>query len=83
MLVISLYFYLFSTFFCTKLTIPTLLYNSTQTGNPLLFSVGQRHRIDLELIKLFHQRMKLSDINYIIGFFPLLSCGVQSGAVVC
>ena len=57
-----------------------LFYDSPQAGDSLLFSAGQGHRIDLELIKLFHQSMKLSDINNTIGFFPLLSCGVQSGA---
>ena len=33
----------------------------------------------MESIKLFHQGMKFTAINNMIGLFPFLSCGIQPG----
>ena len=55
------------------------MYEGTKRWDFRLILSSQRYGVDVELVKLLHQRMKLPSINNIIGFCPFLSCGVQSG----
>ena len=55
------------------------MYEGTKRWDLRRILTGQRYGVDVELVKLLHQRMKFTAINNTIGLRPFLSCGVQSG----
>lgn len=54
------------------------MYEGTKTWDFRLILSGQRYGVDVKLVKLLHQRMKLPSISNIIDFHPFLSGGAQS-----